>query len=253
MGGYRSDHGTMSTLRFTRGRARLLSVLLVPRSISPQTLDGGRHRTARLRRISCPSHLSCFALIGKECHSHEEISRSNQSKKGAPLPGRLLVKNSRSSRCHSLEAEELFRSIQIDLHVRHHGHVGAAGQTFGIELVHHVETVELRGKGEVRLGSIDKILVENLEAATGQEARFVALGHLLRGGTPSTLGRILATRFGVGAVLLLAEGRFGHMVSYLDYHVGGAPIAKAVSRLRTEAPDPATVASARSVGICFGD
>jgi hypothetical protein len=43
------------------------------------------------------------------------------------------------------------------------------------------------------------------------------------------------------------------MVSYLDYHVGGAPIAKAVSRLRTEAPDPATVASARSVGICFGD
>lgn len=112
---------------------------------------------------------------------------------------------------------------------------------------------KLRGKGEVRLGSIDKILEENLEAATGQEARFVALGHLPHGGTPSTLGRILATRFGVGAVRLLAEGRFGHMVSCLDYHLGGAPIAKAGSRLRTVAPDSETVTSARSVGICFGD
>lgn len=112
---------------------------------------------------------------------------------------------------------------------------------------------KLRGKGEVRLGSIDKILVENLEAATGQEARFVALGHLPHGGTPSTLGRILATRFGVGVVRLLAEGRFGHMVSCLDYHLGGAPIAKAGSRLRTVAPDSETVTSARSVGICFGD
>ena len=102
-------------------------------------------------------------------------------------------------------------------------------------------------------GSIDEILVENLEAATGQEARFVALGHLPRGGTPSTFGRILATRFGVGAVRLLAEGKFGHMVSCHDYQLGGAPIAKAVSRLRTEAPDPETVASARSLGICFGD
>ena len=43
------------------------------------------------------------------------------------------------------------------------------------------------------------------------------------------------------------------MVSYLDYHVGGVPIAKAVSKLRTVRPDSETVASARSVGICFGD
>lgn len=94
---------------------------------------------------------------------------------------------------------------------------------------------------------------EELEAATGQEARFVTLGHLQRGGTPSALDRILATRFGVGAVRLIAEGKFGHMVSYLDYHVGGVPIAKAVSKLRTVQPDSETVASARSVGICFGD
>jgi 6-phosphofructokinase 1 len=112
---------------------------------------------------------------------------------------------------------------------------------------------KLRGKGEVRLGGIGEQLAEDLEAATGQEARFVTLGHLQRGGTPSALDRILATRFGVGSVRLIAEGKFGHMVSYLDYHVGGVPIAKAVSKLRTVQPDSETVASARSVGISFGD
>ncbi|MFM7373624.1 MAG: 6-phosphofructokinase, partial [Chthoniobacterales bacterium] len=100
---------------------------------------------------------------------------------------------------------------------------------------------------------IGEQLAEDLEAATGQEARYVTLGHLQRGGTPSALDRILATRFGVGAVRLIAEGKFGHMVTYLDYHVGGVAIAKAVRTLRTVQPDSETVASARSVGISFGD
>lgn len=112
---------------------------------------------------------------------------------------------------------------------------------------------KLRGQGEVRLGGIGGQLAEDLEAATGQEARYVTLGHLQRGGTPSALDRILATRFGVGAVRLIAGGKFGHMVTYLDYRVGGVSIAKAVSRLRTVPPDSETVASARSVGISFGD
>jgi len=81
----------------------------------------------------------------------------------------------------------------------------------------------------------------------------VTLGHLQRGGTPSALDRILATRFGVGAVRLIEQRRFGQMVSYLKYHVGGVPIAKAVGTLRTVEPDGETVASARSVGISFGD
>ncbi len=57
----------------------------------------------------------------------------------------------------------------------------------------------------------------------------------------------------MGAVQLIAEGKFGHMVSYLDYHMGSVPIAKAARKLRTVPPDSETVASARSVGICFGD
>jgi ATP-dependent phosphofructokinase / diphosphate-dependent phosphofructokinase len=112
---------------------------------------------------------------------------------------------------------------------------------------------KLRGSGEVRLGGIGEQLALDLEDATGQEARFVMLGHLQRGGTPSALDRMLATRFGVGAVRLIAEGKFGHMVTYLNYRIGGVPIARAVRKLKTVPPGCETVGSARSVGISFGD
>lgn len=112
---------------------------------------------------------------------------------------------------------------------------------------------KFRTKGEVRLGGIGERLAGELEHLTGQEARSVALGHLQRGGTPSALDRILATRFGVGAVRLIEEGKFGYMVSYLHYQVGGVPIAKAVGTLRTVDVNSETVAAARSVGISFGD
>jgi 6-phosphofructokinase 1 len=112
---------------------------------------------------------------------------------------------------------------------------------------------KLRSKGEVRLGGIGERLAEQLETLTGQESRSVALGHLQRGGTPSALDRILATRFGVGAVRLIEQRKFGQMVSYQQYRVGGVPIAKAVGTLRTVEEDSETVASARSVGISFGD
>ena len=115
------------------------------------------------------------------------------------------------------------------------------------------KTAKLRKQGEVRLGGIGERLAEALESATGQEARSVSLGHLQRGGTPSALDRILATRFGVGAVRLIEKRRFGQMVSYLNYHVGGVPIAKAVGTLKTVDPEGETVSSARSVGIVFGD
>ena len=105
----------------------------------------------------------------------------------------------------------------------------------------------------MRLGGICERLAEQLEALIGQEARSVALGHLQRGGTPSALDPILPTRFGVGAVRLIEQRKFGQMVSYQQYRVGGVPIAKAVGTLRTVEEDSETVASARSVGISFGD
>jgi 6-phosphofructokinase 1 len=54
-------------------------------------------------------------------------------------------------------------------------------------------------------------------------------------------------------VRLIEERKFGQMVSYLQYHVGGVPIVKAVGTLRTVDTNSETVAAARSVGISFGD
>lgn len=115
------------------------------------------------------------------------------------------------------------------------------------------KSAALRGAGEVRLGGIGERLASDLEAATGKEARCVVLGHLQRGGAPGALDRILGTRFGVGAVRLIEQRKFGQMVTYWNGRLGGVPIATAVGKLHTVDPRSEAVASARSVGISFGD
>ena len=111
----------------------------------------------------------------------------------------------------------------------------------------------LRGKGEVRLGGIGGQVAHEMEKRTEQETRHVVLGHLQRGGNPTALDRILGTRFGVGAVELVVKKKFGQMVSYQNYEIGGVPIADAVARIRTVPPRGQFVHHAREIGICFGD
>jgi len=77
--------------------------------------------------------------------------------------------------------------------------------------------------------------------------------QMLNGGAPTTLDRILATRFGVKAVQLANEGHFGSMVSYQNYQVRHVPIAEAVNRLKLVSPNGELVQTARDVDISFGD
>ena len=107
--------------------------------------------------------------------------------------------------------------------------------------------------GEFRLGGIGDIVAREIAARTGKETRCCVLGHLQRGGAPTTLDRILGTRFGVKAVQLINEGHFGSMVSYQSYHVHHVPIAEAVNRLRLVPPNGEMVQTARDVEISFGD
>lgn len=107
--------------------------------------------------------------------------------------------------------------------------------------------------GEFRLGGIGEIVAREIADRTGKEARCCVLGHLQRGGAPTTLDRILATRFGVKAVQLANEGHFGSMVSYQNYQVRHVPIAEAVNRLRLVPPNGELVRTARDVDISFGD
>jgi len=107
--------------------------------------------------------------------------------------------------------------------------------------------------GEFRLGGIGEIVAREIAQRTGKETRCCVLGHLQRGGAPTTLDRILGTRFGVKAVQLANEGHFGSMVSYQSYQVRHVPIAEAVNRLRLVPPNGEMVQTARDVEISFGD
>src|SRR5262245_29513816 len=106
---------------------------------------------------------------------------------------------------------------------------------------------------EFRLGGIGEIVAHEIAKRTGKESRCCVLGHLQRGGEPTPLDRILATRFGVKAVQLADEGHFGSMVSYQNYQVRHVPIADAVNRLRLVPPNGELVQTARDVDISFGD
>lgn len=107
--------------------------------------------------------------------------------------------------------------------------------------------------GEVRLGGIGEQVAAELQNLTGKETRSTTLGHLQRGGSPTSFDRILGMRFGVMAVKLAEQEAFGRMVSYQAYHVDSVTIEEAVNKLRLVEPDGEVVNAARSVGICMGD
>jgi 6-phosphofructokinase 1 len=107
--------------------------------------------------------------------------------------------------------------------------------------------------GEAHLGGIGDQVARRISEGTGKETRCVVLGHLQRGGNPTALDRILGTRFGVHAVDLIAQKKFGHMVSYQNYLVSEVPIAEAVNHLKRVKPDNQIVQACRDLGISFGD
>ena len=135
----------------------------------------------------------------------------------------------------------------------HHSTLVVVAEGAKLESGEMVTKEKVGDKGEDRLGGIGERVAAEIEKLTGKETRACTLGHLQRGGAPTALDRILGLRFGVKAVDLIKDGKFGRMVSYQQYHVGDVPIEDAVMKLRTVAKDSEIVAAARSVGTCFGD
>jgi ATP-dependent phosphofructokinase / diphosphate-dependent phosphofructokinase len=105
----------------------------------------------------------------------------------------------------------------------------------------------------VRLGGVGAVVAHQLELSTGLESRVTVLGHLQRGGAPTGFDRWLATRFGVVAVGLLAEGRSGRMVCLRGQNIESVEIEQAIDRLRRVDPHGEEVEVARAVGSTFGD
>jgi 6-phosphofructokinase 1 len=109
-----------------------------------------------------------------------------------------------------------------------------------------------RGRQE-RLGGAGEQIASQLHSMTGKETRTVVLGHLLRGGSPVALDRILGLTFGAAAVAALDKGENGIMVALQPPKVKYVPIAEAIARLKLVPLDGEIVMTARALGICLGD
>jgi 6-phosphofructokinase 1 len=96
-----------------------------------------------------------------------------------------------------------------------------------------LQTGELDEFGHVRLGGIGNRVAEEVENRTGFEARVTALGHVLRGGTPTAYDRVIATRFGLTAIDAVHEGDFGKMVALRGTDFVRVPIEEGVAELKT--------------------
>jgi len=107
--------------------------------------------------------------------------------------------------------------------------------------------------GEYRLGGVGGVVGHEIANRTGKETRVCVLGHLQRGGAPTAVDRILGTRFGVHAVRLIHENKFGMMVSYMGDYITEVPINEAVNKLRQVPPNCQMVQDARASEISFGD
>jgi len=105
----------------------------------------------------------------------------------------------------------------------------------------------------VRLGGIGKHLGDQIEQSTKTETRVTVLGHVQRGGSPTAFDRILATKYGVGAVDLIKQSAFGRMVCLCGNRIDSIPLSAAVEQLKLVPPDSELVNAARAVGTVFGD
>jgi 6-phosphofructokinase 1 len=106
---------------------------------------------------------------------------------------------------------------------------------------------------EARLGGIGGVVAAEVQKRTGKESRVCVLGHLQRGGPPTSFDRLLCTRFGARAVQLVAEEGYGSMVASRPPDIVPVKLTEAIGRLRTVPAKGDIVQTARALGICFGD
>jgi 6-phosphofructokinase 1 len=104
-----------------------------------------------------------------------------------------------------------------------------------------------------RLGGIGAKVAAEIAVLTNKETRAVVLGHLQRGGSPTSFDRVLATRFGARAVELLVAGEFGRMVAFHPPDIVAVPLEDMVGRTKTVPTDFDLIRAARAIGISLGD
>lgn len=109
------------------------------------------------------------------------------------------------------------------------------------------------GRQEVVMGGVGQWVAQKIWQKTKKDTRSLVLGHLQRGGTPTTFDRLLALRFGAAAVRLVESETFDHMVALATPSMIAVPLAQAIKSRKRVNLDNDKVLTAREIGICFGD
>lgn len=143
------------------------------------------------------------------------------------------------------EIESDLDAVCLDLTARHR-----RGKTFSIVVVAEGARIKGFSPEEIakrishyRFGGIGEFVAERIEKNTGYETRVSVLGHIQRGGVPTAYDRIIGTQFGVKAVDLAKEQKFGQMVSLKHSKLGSVDIEKAIKKRKTIDMDLYNVAS----------
>jgi ATP-dependent phosphofructokinase / diphosphate-dependent phosphofructokinase len=138
----------------------------------------------------------------------------------------------------------------------------AAGKHFSIVVVAEgarpvggeISLLERRGTGTVdRIGGVGSRVAQMINERMDKEVRSIVLGHLQRGGSPTTFDRLLGLRFGGAAVRAVADGAFGTMLGLAGTSIVRVPLADAVGRQKVVPLDSDIVVTAREQGISLGD
>jgi 6-phosphofructokinase 1 len=106
---------------------------------------------------------------------------------------------------------------------------------------------------EITLGGVGALVADEIAARTGLETRSLVLGHLQRGGPPTSTDRLLALRYGAEAVRLAAAGAWGRMVSFQPPHMTSIALEEALRQTHCVPLDDDAIAAGRDFGVCFGD
>lgn len=113
---------------------------------------------------------------------------------------------------------------------------------------------EVAGPGTVeRLGGIGAVVAQAIAERTGKETRSLVLGHLQRGGSPTTFDRLLGLRFGSHAVRAVGEGAFGSCVVFTPPSVTHLPLDEVVGKPKLVPVDSGIILTARNLGVSLGD
>src|SRR5947208_5873341 len=110
--------------------------------------------------------------------------------------------------------------------------VVAEGAKFGSKDALVTQSGEKDEFGHARLGGIGNTLAQEIERRTGFETRTVVLGHIQRGGSPTAFDRVLATRYGLGAIDMVHRAEFGRMAALRGNKIISVPLAEATGTNR---------------------